>query len=399
MSEDPAVLAYQMPAAESAQGMDVSSYQPVLTSTYGYSFIFVKATEGMTWKDPNFAANWAFLGEEVKAGRLTARGAYHFFHPSIGADVQAQFFLDVVTEAGLVVGDVLMDDMEILSGEDGTLMLSRDAHSHELHTGLRGEAIIVSGASDYAPESANGPLVPMEASAVDLANKAFLDAVASGAAAHLSGHQPRVINYSDLSVAAALPSCTGYPLFVAYYSDDAPASVSPWQTWTFWQWSAGGAPDGGDRDAYNGDVEALRAWVTPDGIEVPDVLGMRVVAEAEPALARLGLTCKINPAVNPDFIDVVDSQTPGPGTVVAPGSNVDLHIHSVTTVPDVVGKRVAAQAGPAIEKAGLTWTASPEVNPDYENIVDSQEPGGGAEAMVGSNVSLHIHALSSGVPG
>jgi GH25 family lysozyme M1 (1,4-beta-N-acetylmuramidase) len=313
--------------------MDVSAYQGVLTETYGYSFIFVKATEGMTFKDPNFTANWKFLGDEVKAGRLTARGAYHFFHPSIGPGVQATFFLDTVEAEGLEPGDVLMNDSELLSGSDDTLVIGEDVRSHELMSGPRGVALIRPGASDYAPESASGTLVPLSATDLDLANKAFLDAVMVGAAERLGGPHVRVINYCDGPIAAQLKSCTNYPLVIADYSDTAPASVEPWKTWTFWQWAGGGAPDGGDRDAFNGTVAELKAWVDAvkvqvDKVKVPAVEGLRVMAEAVPKLEEAGFTYKVTPDVDKEYPNVVVSQTPGAGEEAVKGSRVDLGIRA-----------------------------------------------------------------------
>jgi hypothetical protein len=148
-----------------------------------------------------------------------------------------------------------MDDMEILSGLKDTLVLVSD-RSHQLLRGRHGEATVRANAPDYPGTKPGTVLDPLGSAAVDAANKTFLDTVAASA-----GSQVHVINYTDLSVAANLPSCTGYPLFIAYYSGSAPASVSPWKSWAFWQYAGGGGPTGADQDAYNGDVAALQKWV------------------------------------------------------------------------------------------------------------------------------------------
>lgn len=61
-----------------AQGIDVSDHQGTIdwnaVRQAGQIFTFVKATDGITWTDPEFAANWS----AAKAAGLL-RGAYHFY--------------------------------------------------------------------------------------------------------------------------------------------------------------------------------------------------------------------------------------------------------------------------------------------------------------------------------
>jgi hypothetical protein len=183
---------------DSAQGIDVSSYQPVLTTAQlkGLAFAFAKATDG-TDTDPNFTANWKVLKSSG-----VHRGCYHELH-SGSAGPQADYFLSVVKSAGLDAGDML--------------------------------AVV---ASDYT-------------GVTDAEVKAFCDQVQAAA------RTSPVLVYSDLSVAATLPSCTGYDLWVAWPSDTAPASVAPWQTWRLWQWDETTL----DRDAYNGTAKEMSAWI------------------------------------------------------------------------------------------------------------------------------------------
>ena len=195
----------------SAQGIDISAYQPPLKSVAGLDFVFVKATEGTDWIDPNFAANWAYL-----ATKPVHRGAYHFFHPSLPADQQASFFMRTVTERGLHPGDMLAGDCEITEG---------------LATG---------------PPAAG-----------------FLGRVAAAAEGAAGGPHCPVMCYSYLSFLPNLGSyCTGFPLWIADYSSSAPRSVAPWPSWTFWQWSGGGGPDGADQDAFNGTAASLDTWLS-----------------------------------------------------------------------------------------------------------------------------------------
>lgn len=197
----------------SAQGIDISAYQPVIRSAAGLDFVFVKATEGTGWTDANFAANWAYL-----SGRPVHRGAYHFFHPSQPADQQVSFFMRTVTEHGLRPGDMLGGDFEITEG---------------LATG---------------PPAA-----------------AFLGGVAAAADKVTGGSYCPVLCYSYLAFLHNLGDyCTGFPLWIADYSTAAPASVAPWDNWTFWQWSGGG-PHGADQDAFNGSAASLDAWISSYG--------------------------------------------------------------------------------------------------------------------------------------
>ncbi len=188
---------------DSAQGIDVSKYQAPLTAAAltGLDFAFAKATEGSDATDPNFAANWPVIKE---AGKF--RGAYHELRPGSRDPVakQAAHFLATVRAAGLEPGDML--------------------------------AVSV---SDYA-------------GVTDADAKGFLDA-----AAEATGGRNPVICYTDLSVAAILLSCAGYPLWIAHPSGTAPASVAPWETWRLWQWKETGV----DQDAYNGTAADMAAWI------------------------------------------------------------------------------------------------------------------------------------------
>jgi lysozyme len=185
---------------DSAQGIDVSQYQNQLTAAdlAGLDFAFAKATDGAGETDPRFAANWPVI---KAAGKI--RGAYHELRADPVAG-QVAHFLATVTAAGLEPGDML--------------------------------AVSV---SDYAGVTGADAL-------------GFLDAVKAAT----EGRNP-VICYTDLSVAAALGSCTGYPLWIAWPSDAAPASVAPWTSWKLWQWNETGV----DQDAYNGTAADMAAWI------------------------------------------------------------------------------------------------------------------------------------------
>ncbi len=77
-------------------GIDVSHHQDdidfeVLKEEAFVDFVFVKATEGITFKDDKFQYHW----EQLKKAKLP-RGAYHFYRPFRKAKLQAEAFIKVV---------------------------------------------------------------------------------------------------------------------------------------------------------------------------------------------------------------------------------------------------------------------------------------------------------------
>src|ERR1700743_1690699 len=79
-------------AGDVVQGIDVSHYDGTIdwamVKASGIDFAFMKATEGTTFVDPEFAANWKAAGD---AGVI--RVVYHFFHPMDDPAAQADFFV------------------------------------------------------------------------------------------------------------------------------------------------------------------------------------------------------------------------------------------------------------------------------------------------------------------
>ncbi|MCO6006127.1 glycoside hydrolase family 25 protein [Actinoallomurus purpureus] len=92
------------------RGADISAWQGTpdlgsLAKRYGWSFVFIKATEGAAFSDSRFAADWA----HAKAAGLV-RGAYHFARPEQSpASVQAD---RLVGAARPGAGDLLCLDLE-----------------------------------------------------------------------------------------------------------------------------------------------------------------------------------------------------------------------------------------------------------------------------------------------
>jgi lysozyme len=94
-------------------GIDVSRYQASIdwqcVAEQEVHFVFMKATEGGDYYDPEFPTNW--LGSERVGLR---RGAYHFFRPLTSARQQADHFIATVH---LKAGDLPpVLDVEVTDG-------------------------------------------------------------------------------------------------------------------------------------------------------------------------------------------------------------------------------------------------------------------------------------------
>jgi GH25 family lysozyme M1 (1,4-beta-N-acetylmuramidase) len=81
-------------AATRTSGIDVSHWQGTLNWASQYSagvrFAWIKATEGTTYRDPNFSANYTGA---YNAGVI--RGGYHFARPDVSTGTtQANYFAD-----------------------------------------------------------------------------------------------------------------------------------------------------------------------------------------------------------------------------------------------------------------------------------------------------------------
>lgn len=82
------------------RGIDVSKHNGVIdynkVAQAGYRFVFVKATEGATFKDAHFERN---CREASRAGLKV--GVYHFFRKNRDGDVQARNFMNAVQRVKL----------------------------------------------------------------------------------------------------------------------------------------------------------------------------------------------------------------------------------------------------------------------------------------------------------
>jgi lysozyme len=103
------------PGPKTLEGIDVSHWDGTVdwaqVKASGRSFAIAKATEGTTYKDPQFAANWAGMKQHG-----VVRGAYHFFHSNADPIVEADHFLQVM--GPLEPGDLPPTlDLEVTDGQ------------------------------------------------------------------------------------------------------------------------------------------------------------------------------------------------------------------------------------------------------------------------------------------
>lgn len=191
-------------------GIDVSHYQGTVdwqqVAGAGIAFAFVKATQGVSSVDSQFAVNWA----GVKAAGLL-RGAYHFYQPGDDPGQQAEHFLSVVQ---LEPGDLLpVLDVETLGSQTASQIVQGIGTWLQTVQAAVGRAPIVY----TAPGFWNG-----------LGTQQF----------------------------------GTYPLWVAEYGCSSPKLPAGWTSWDFWQYSESGSVAGVagsvDLDVFQESPQALR---------------------------------------------------------------------------------------------------------------------------------------------
>jgi GH25 family lysozyme M1 (1,4-beta-N-acetylmuramidase) len=217
-----AVTAQPRLAATTARGNDVSHWQGSINwkNVYanGARFSYAKATEGTTYRDPNFSANYAGA---YKAGFI--RGAYHFALPnrSSGA-TQANYFV--------AHGGGWSKDGKTLPG---TLDIEYNPY----------------GATCYGKSKTS---------------------MRSWIASFLNQYHQKTGRWAVIYTTTDWwKSCTGNyggfarhdPLWIARYASSAGTLPSGWGVYTFWQRADHGRFPG-DQDVFNGSLSRLKVLAT-----------------------------------------------------------------------------------------------------------------------------------------
>jgi lysozyme len=123
--------------AYEVHGIDVSHHQSYINwdsvALEGIDFAFVKATEGMTFRDSLFEHNWS----QIKSNSIK-RGAYHFYRPAVSAHAQAEHFKNQVHLGEGDLPPVL--DVEVIDGVSRVKLLTgilNWLYLVEIHYGVR----------------------------------------------------------------------------------------------------------------------------------------------------------------------------------------------------------------------------------------------------------------------
>ena len=294
-------------------GVDVSHFQGTVNwgSVKGDNrlFGFMKATEGLTFTDPAFAANW----QQTQANGVF-RGAYHFFHPQDDGVMQAQYFLSVT-------GTDFSGDLPPVV-------------DFEVTDGVTNNALIAQRLSD------------------------FLTTVQSQ-----TGRTPMIyVSPSFWNNTVGGPSgFSKYPLWIANYGVSCPDVPGQWSNWAFWQWTASdtvtgisGAVDG---DYFNGTLSGLIGLVDGGATSPPDA-GSTPDAGTPPDAGRSPPDSGSPPAdagsSTPDSGTTRPDAGPGDaGTTAAPDSGT-VSPDSGTVTPDA--GRAAQDAGSGSPDGGGSST-------------------------------------------
>ena len=99
------------------KGIDISNYQPEINlenfKNEGCSVVYIKATEGLSYKDPLVQKNY----EKAKLANVNI-GFYHFLHPKDNGTKQAQFILTNIS--GFKYNCKIAIDIEVTDNQNNS---------------------------------------------------------------------------------------------------------------------------------------------------------------------------------------------------------------------------------------------------------------------------------------
>lgn len=213
--------------ANTVKGVDVSYYQGTIdwsaAKGAGVKFAIARVSDGTTFEDPKFAANWSGM----KAQGIV-RGVYQFFRPGQDPVKQADLLVDTINKLGTQATDLPpVMDIETVDG--------------------------------------------VATSTLRANMKKWLDRVEQRV-----GRKPIIYTAAFMSSTIGT-GWTAYPLWVANYGVSCPTMPSDWTKWKFWQSSSTGKVAGisgnVDVDAWNGTLQELIDWANPPAPNPPPPSG------------------------------------------------------------------------------------------------------------------------------
>jgi GH25 family lysozyme M1 (1,4-beta-N-acetylmuramidase)/LysM repeat protein len=238
-------------------------------------FVFVKATEGETFKDSTFSVNW--LGAK-SAGLL--RGAYHFFRCNRDAGKQAKNFIDYIKS----------------TKDNGELPPVLDLETHD---GVAKDRIIARA-------------------------KIWLDTVeaAFGKKPIIYSGQYFLQDYFSETGGGPPAWARDYPLWLAQYPNNYVEGMQPylprgWFKWTFWQYSEKGRINGinanVDLNLFNGTLEELYKFAGAQIVTQPTTEEKKHIIKAgdtfETIAIKYGVTVRELVSANPQLLKAGDKLT------------------------------------------------------------------------------------------
>ncbi|GGA27828.1 glycoside hydrolase family 25 protein [Paenibacillus physcomitrellae] len=208
----------QTRSSDNAKGIDVSHHNGTVNwqrvAASGYSFVFVKASEGTTYKDPTFETN---VRGARQAGLLV--GAYHFLNAK-DRETAINEAANFAAAMSVVGGAASLDLPPVLDYETNPSGISQ--------------------------------------SELNAVAKAFLTEIE-----RITARKPILYTGNDFAQNFNTPM-GAYDLWVARYNTQPPWNVPAWSAWTFWQYSQKGSVPGisgaVDLNVFSGSLTELRAW-------------------------------------------------------------------------------------------------------------------------------------------
>lgn len=207
-------------AATKVYGIDVSKYQgdeldQLNFKAEGISFVIIRATEGITYTDPDFTQNW----DDVKSAGII-RGSYHFYRTNDAPGLQANHYLTTISN--LEKSDL----PPVVDFEEGSIVGTPSAETVQKD--------LLAFLKEIEKKSARKPIIYTD---INTGNKYLTQS-----------------EFAD------------YPLWVANYtSNEQPNLPKTWKEegWAFWQ-KSGSYKIGNttnDYDVFNGSLEDLKAFI------------------------------------------------------------------------------------------------------------------------------------------
>lgn len=221
-------------AANKLFGIDVSHHNGTIdwskVKKAGVNFVYIKASEGLTLGDDQYATNIA--GARAQS---IPPGAYHFFIPTSSVAQQVTNFCNKV--GSLQAGDL----PPVLDAEVPSRWITAPAEAAQMHAAWLGMTVDQRVAKIV--EWMDGVEKQLGVTPILYASSSFVRDTLGGS-----------------------PKLNKYLLWVAHYKVAAPTVPAPYTTWTFWQDSETGTVSGitgnVDTDWFNGTAADLNALKT-----------------------------------------------------------------------------------------------------------------------------------------